>query len=230
MIALITPTGGRPELIKLCARWMKQQTYKGEVKWIIIDDCLPRSTDFITDDFKENWKIVKIYPEPVWEPGQNTQARNLKAGIDLVKTLTVDSIFIIEDDDYYKPVYLEEMVKQLIGYQAAGEVNTIFYHVPLKSWINIKNKRHSSLFQAAFRPSLIPVFEDCFKYEYIDYYFFRIIKDKHLFKAGNISIGIKGQPGRKGISREHVENKNYKSDPSGAKLVELMGSDAIYYK
>lgn len=229
MIALITPTGGRPELINLCARWMKQQEYRGEVLWVIVDDCQPRTTDFITEDFKENWKIIKTFPEPFWQPDQNTQARNLKTGLDIIKNLNPDAIFIIEDDDYYKPNYLEVMVKKLDGFNAAGEINTIFYHVPLKSWFNIKNKRHSSLFQTAFKPVLIPVFEDCFKYEYIDYYFFRIIKNKNLFKADNISVGIKGQPGRKGISIEHVRNKKYKSDPDGAKLRELLGKDAIYY-
>jgi hypothetical protein len=230
MIGLITPTGGRAELIKLCSLWMKQQNYQGEVLWIIIDDCQPRTTDFIPDDFRENWKIVKTYPEPFWQPGQNTQARNLKAGLDIIKNYIVDAIFIIEDDDYYKPCYLDVMVKKLDGFEAAGEINTIFYHIPLKSWFNIKNKRHSSLFQTAFKPVLLPVFEDCFKYEYIDYYFFRIIKNKNLFRANNISVGIKGQPGRKGISIEHVHNKKYKSDSSGDKLAELLGKDAIHYK
>jgi hypothetical protein len=208
---------------------MQNQNYKGEVLWIIIDDCEPRTSDFIPENFKENWKILKIYPEPFWQPGQNTQARNLKVGLEIIKEYDIEAIFIIEDDDYYKPCYLEVMMKMLEGYNAAGEVNTIFYHVPLKSWFNIKNKRHSSLFQTAFKPVLVPIFEDCFKYEYIDYYFFRVIKNKHLFKANNISVGIKGQPGRKGISIEHVFNKKYKTDPSGAKLQELIGDDAKYY-
>jgi hypothetical protein len=229
MIALITPTGGRPELIKLCAVWMERQTYPGEVLWVIVDDCQPATTDFIAADFKENWKIIKSYPEPFWQPGQNTQARNLKAGIEIVKGFDVEAIFIIEDDDYYKPCYLEEMMKKLKGYNAAGEIHTIFYHVPLKSWFNIKNKRHSSLFQTAFRPVLLPVFEDCFKYEYIDYYFYRVIKNKNLFRANHISIGIKGQPGREGISIEHVFNKKYKSDADHSMLKELLGEDAAYY-
>jgi hypothetical protein len=229
MIALITPTGGRPEMINLCAIWMRQQEYPGEVLWIIVDDCQPRTTDFITDNFRENWRIIKIFPEPFWQQEQNTQARNLKAGLDIIKNYNAEAIFIIEDDDYYKPCYLDVMMKKLDRFNAAGEINTIFYHVPLKCWLNIKNKRHSSLFQTAFKPVLIPLFEDCFKYEYIDYYFFRIIKNKNLFKAGNISVGIKGQPGRKGISIEHVRNKKYKSDPNGDKLKELLGKDAIHY-
>lgn len=82
---------------------MKEQTYTGTVIWMIVDDGDPVTTDFITDDFREGWTIQKIYPKPVWQKGQNTQGRNLAAGIREIKKLDPELIFIVEDDDYYSP-------------------------------------------------------------------------------------------------------------------------------
>ena len=47
MIALITPTGARERQIQLCAQWMKQQTYTGDVTWIIVDEAIPVTDNFI---------------------------------------------------------------------------------------------------------------------------------------------------------------------------------------
>jgi len=47
MIALITPTGARPKQIRLCAEWMKRQTYNGSVLWIVVDDAIPITVDLI---------------------------------------------------------------------------------------------------------------------------------------------------------------------------------------
>jgi hypothetical protein len=133
MIVLITPTGGRPDQISICSHLMHKQTYQGKVVWIIVDDCIPQTTDFINVDFRENWTIIKIYPIPSWSSGQNTQARNILVGINTLLASypkeEIEAIFIIEDDDYYKPVYLQRMTEQLKGFDIAGEINTIYYNV-----------------------------------------------------------------------------------------------------
>jgi len=132
-IVLITPTGARKDQFELCVRWMKNQTYTGAVTWIIIDDAVPVTTDIITEDFRENWTIIKTYPEPTWEVGQNTQERNTKAGLETMRNNcdleNIEAIFIIEDDDYYKPYYLEKMMMAKQNYWIWGETNTIYYNV-----------------------------------------------------------------------------------------------------
>lgn len=233
-IALITPTGGRPEQFKKCVQWMKNQTYTGRVFWIIVDDCEPTTTGVDTSEFKDNWLIIKKFPKPVWRNGDNTQARNLKAGISFIKQLQVflidiDAIFIIEDDDYYKPQYLTEMVKRLQNYSVAGETQTVYYNIPAQGGHRHKNDRHSSLFQTAFTPNMIPVFEKSCASKFIDIDFFKNATNVNLFEGFDLSVGIKGQAGRAGIGYGHGNGQKYPRDIQFKWLTELIGEDIKYY-
>lgn len=206
MIVLITPTGARQDQFKLCARFMKRQTYSGDVIWIIIDDAHPKTTDNVQEDFREKWTVLKLYPTPRWT-GQNTQARNIKAGIDFVKKNIpyhlIEAIFIIEDDDYYRDIYLERMMANKKTYFAFGEVKTIYYNVQWRRYNHNNNLQHSSLFQTAFTTDIIPVFETCFGHKFIDAAFWMKAPNKNLFFENYLAIGIKGMPGRGGIGAGH---------------------------
>ena len=233
MIALITPTGGRKEQIALCEKWMQNQTYAGKVLWVIVDDGRLKTTGNIKEDFKEDWTIVKVYPKPKWKKGENTQARNLQAGLDVVKDfLGITYVFIIEDDDYYAPNYLEEMEKRFVNGKALGQEYSTYYHIGFKKVSKLHNTTHSSLFETAFCSKLIPAFEHCLdNKKLIDMVFWHHIpKSKRiLFKVEKvISIGIKGGYGRKGITRSHtIELGEIYSLPFTLK--ELIGEDAKYY-
>jgi len=232
MIVLITPTGARPKQFELCQRWMRNQTYKGKVFWIIIDDCFPFTSD-IKVPFPANWTIVKKYPRPVWRQGMNTQGRNMKAGIDIVKCLPkdkVEAIFIIEDDDYYKPIYLEQMMLRMKNYDIIGETNTIYYHVPGKRWDLSRNRKHSSLFQTAFTLNVIPILEKHYNEKYIDISLFEESKNQYLFSANNLATGMKGQTGRGGIGNGHKIRTTDVLDSNLSKLKELTGEDYKYYQ
>lgn len=233
MIALITPTGARRRQIELCAQWMSAQDYKGEVLWILIDDADPTTINCIPEEFREGWTIVKLYPEPRWKPGQNTQARNLLAGLEEVKNYTVDAVFIIEDDDYYKSEYLSVMVANLQGFDITGEQCSFYYNVAAQYWMQCKNRNHSSLFQTAFTPSIIPVFEKvCIeRIRFIDMLLFQRIpmRKTNLFLGQNLSIGMKGLPGRAGIGMGHRPYGRMTPDKDLAKLKELLGEDYIHY-
>lgn len=225
MIVLITPTGARPDQFKLCAKYMKAQTYKGEVLWIIVDDADPKTTDVE----REGWTIQKIYPLPAWKVGQNTQGRNIKAGIDQVPK-NAEAIFIIEDDDYYSPQYLEEMMKRSDNCLAWGESHTIYYNVKLQRWIENQNDKWSSLFQTAFKPGALKYFNQLYGEKFIDYAFFRICPKVKLFKLKNkLSVGMKGIPGRAGIGAGHGFIAHMAPDPTGEKLIELLGTNAKNY-
>lgn len=238
MIALITPTGARAKQIELCAQFMKRQDYEGEVLWVIVDDAIPITVDCITEDFRPGWTIVKEYPKPAWVYGQNTQYRNLLAGCAVVKKFDVKAVFIIEDDDYYSPRYLREMMERMGKYDIIGEQCTIYYNPILRGWINNNNKNHSSLFQTAFAPSMIPTFERiCVSKNgrFIDMTLYRRfgipLERINLFKADNLAVGIKGISGRAGIGQGHRLKLREKlaPDPNMDKLKELIGDDYIYY-
>jgi hypothetical protein len=237
MIALLTPTGNRPKQIELCAEFMKRQDYKGDVLWVIVDDAEPKTINFIKNDFRENWKIVKIYPEKKWQPGMNTQASNMLTGIETINKHKVEAVFIIEDDDYYKPKYLSSMLKKLNGFDIAGEQNTIYYNVVRKTWYPNMNRLHASLFQVVFTEKMIPVFRNvCQEHcKFIDMRFFRRAygekRKVNLFDNEHLSIGIKGLLGRTGIGFGHRVNVNkMKPDPDMIKLKELIGKDYTYYE
>jgi hypothetical protein len=164
----------------------------------------------------------------------NTQGRNLQAGLNIVKHLEpkdIHAIFIIEDDDYYKPIYLDQMMARIkVGnFNAYGETNTVYYHIPGKRYLVSHNDKHSSLFQTAFKPSVIPIFETCLGEKFIDIRFFRNCPNTSLFKAGNLAIGIKGLPGRSGIGHGHDIRNTRMPDRDLSKLKELIGNDYKYY-
>lgn len=234
MIALITPTGGRTFQIQVLAHCMRNQTYAGPVTWIIVDDCLPETTSFIPEDFKPNWTILKVSPWPKWEAGQNSQARNISEGIrelfDHHSEDQVEAIFFIEDDDYYKPTYLETMVPRLPGFQAIGETNTIYYNVYYRRYVVNGNREHASLFQTAISVDALQEFEKCYKERFIDYVFFAKIHRVSLFQAGNQAIGIKGLPGRSGIGSGHSQAMTMIADPEMQHLKFLIGEDYKIYR
>lgn len=243
MIALITPTGARPEQIQLCAEFMKRQDFKGPVLWIIIDDADPVTTDFITEGFRENWTIIKVYPTIKWKVGMNTQATNLIAGVDIAIKHDLNAIFIIEDDDYYKPNYLRIMLEKMQGFDIVGEKYTVYYNVVKHLVFQNQNDQHASLFQVAFVPSLLPVFRrvcmDVGK-RFIDVRFFRearSLKCKiNLFNSENLAVGIKGMAGRTGIGFGHrmgvgpYDLKRMSIDLNCVRLKELIGDDFVYYQ
>ena len=239
MIVLITPTGCRKDQFNICQQLMKKQTYTGEVVWIIVDDFEPRTTDMVTEDFRPNWTIIKEYPQPFWQLGYNTQGRNISVGInalDRYKSEEIEGIFIIEDDDYYKPEYLDEMVKRLPGYLLIGETNTIYYNVAFRRYALNANKAHASLFQIAFKPELIPYLRKIYTEKFIDFVFFDIVRraglnDKiNLFFANYLAVGMKGMPGRSGIGAGHSRAFSMNVDSGMNYLNQLIGTaDAQLY-
>lgn len=239
MIVLLTPTGARPEQFRMCMTWMARQTYPDEVTWIIIDDAIPRTTNEIIDTFRENWHIVKINPIPSWQRGQNTQSRNITAGIAYIESLTsVKAIFIIEDDDFYKPNYLERMMQRFGTFKVLGEMNTVYYNVYYRNYFVNRNTSHSSLFQIAFIPEMLPLFKTCLNERFMDFKFYEKLHAQGyvqrgeigFFNENNLSVGMKGMPGRAGIGAGHGRLMNMLPDPSLIYLKQIIGDDAKYYE
>jgi hypothetical protein len=239
MIALITPTGGRPKQMRFCAEWMKRQTYTGDVLWVIVDDCRPVTINFIKNDFRSNWEIVKLYPTPVWSEGQNTQSRNLYTAITFIKKQkNITDIFIIEDDDYYVPEYIEVMLNKVDGFDAAAQANTIYFNI--NNFVTYKNHntRHGSLFQTVFSYSMLPLFEQAVQTnaKFIDMSFWKIMEREN--KKLNVfvdeavyAIGMKGMNGRSGIGVGHTMAgpKHTNRLKALLDLKKLIGTDYLYY-
>jgi hypothetical protein len=212
---------------------MRKQTYTGKVVWIIVDDSLPRSTDMVTADFRPDWTIIKIYPIPLWTIGQNTQARNITAGINVLanyKREEIEAVFIIEDDDYYRPRYLERMMANFQSFHLIGERNTIYYNVQWRRHITNPNTIHASLFQTAFKYDVIDIFKQCIPNKFMDCVFWSKVPNKYLFYENDLAIGMKGMPGRGGIGAGHSRAMNMREDANMNYLRSLIGEDAMFYE
>lgn len=227
-ITIITPTGGRPECFALCEFMMNRQDYAGPVQWLLIDDCVPQTIMTMGQDL--------INPLPVWQPGQNTQARNLLLAIPKVKH---DIVLLMEDDDYFRLDYLSLMSRRFHSARTflVGEGNSHYYHPVNRQYKIFHNPRHSSLCATGIRADHLHMLTAvCEQFPHGG------ILDIPLWRrAGNnpgavihpysgACIGIKGLPGRPGITGAHREQvRGWFADPDCTMLRSWIGDDANLY-
>ena len=234
-ITLVTPTGGRPEAWELCCRWMAGQAGVEDVifEWIVIDDCVPR-TD--TDHW---WcpRMTTVRPVPVWEPGDNTQARNLREGLSMIAP-DADIVFFIEDDDWYSPHYLRTMIDAFTAdpdLEMLGLANAHYYHVGNCSYKIHANDKHSSLCSTVIRASAVPfifkVLEQAQPVEFIDLLLWQLdrFRKRVITCTQPLVVGMKGLPGRPGIGEGH-RRKLPNADPDMTVLRDWLGEDAQWYE
>lgn len=225
MLTLITVTGNRPEAWGLCQQFMQRQTYEGPVRWIIVDD--GEIAQPITFE-REGWSLEVLRPEPFWQPGQNTQSRNLRAAFDCISD--EERIVFIEDDDWYSPNWLAIVDTQLAQADLVGERLAFYYNIRLKQYQQLRNGSHSSLCSTAIKGKAIAIFKSVCQanHKFIDIALWRTPMPRRLFTSWEV-IGIKGLPGRGGIGMGHQAQPHFKPDPSGAVLRKMVGADADLY-
>jgi hypothetical protein len=192
------------------------------------------TTSKVAEGFRDKWTLVKVYPTPIWQ-GQNTQARNIKAGVDALlnnfKKEDIEAVFIIEDDDYYKPNYLERMMARRGNFDIWGEVNTIYYNVLYRRYAANNNNAHVSLFQTAVSVDGLLKLESCYYHKFIDCVLWTLLPNKLLFFENFLAVGIKGMPGRGGIGAGHSRMMAMKDDSNLYYLRSLIGEeDAKLYE
>lgn len=225
MLTLLTATGARPEAFALCQRWMMRQTYAGPVRWIIVDDGpTPQPIHFK----RAGWELEVIHPQPLWRPGQNTQARNLLAGLDACDASA--SVLFIEDDDHYAPAWLETCARELQHAELVGEISARYYNIASRKGRHLGNTRHSSLCSTAMRGAALDTFRIVCSpgVKFIDMNLWKRHPDRHLFRGSSVT-GIKGLPGRSGIGMGHRQSFTGANDPDLALLRQWIGNDAECY-
>ena len=226
-LTLITPTGGRPLAWALCQRWMAAQDYEGPVHWIIVDDGhQPQPVSFRRD----HWELTLVRPQPYWQPGENTQARNLLAG--LAQVPDGGRLLIIEDDDHYAPSWLRMANDALGRAELVGETRARYYNVSDWRWLEHNNSAHASLCATGMRGAAIQMFHECCtsQHRFIDMTLWRNYPGSKRLFSGHLVTGIKGLPGRAGIGMGHQASIRGSSlDSSGARLRAWLGSDADSY-
>ena len=225
MLTLITLTGNRPQAWTLCELFMQRQTYQGPVRWLIVDDGqTPQPISFK----RVGWTLEVIRPQPYWQPGQNTQARNLLCALE--KTTEQDRLVFIEDDDWYSSKWLEIVDEKLNEADLVGERLAFYYNVKLKKYLQLKNGSHSSLCSTAIKGPVISQLKNICEQKplFIDISLWRLPISRRLFTSWEV-IGIKGLPGRAGIGMGHKPPSHFKPDESGDVLRKMIGADADLY-
>lgn len=219
-LTVVTATGGRSQAFALLVRWVARQTYRGSIQWLVVDDVSPATPC--------PPGVQVIYPAPLWEPGQNTQARNLLAALPHVRH---DRIAIVEDDDWIAPTYLETLAARLEQAPLVGEQRARYYHVGTREYHVHSNLKHSSLGQAGFRRELLPLFSDVLKSgtKFLDIELFRRHRGA-IFPPSGLHCGMKGMPGRPGIGTGHQPSRGWDNDRDLVTLGLWLGEDAEQYR
>jgi len=225
MITLLTATGCRPDAWALCERWMMAQTYAGPVRWVIVDD--GEEAQPITAR-RHGWHIDIVRPRPYWKPGDNTQARNILAGLAVIGV--DERVVIIEDDDHYKPDWLRVVDRELEKGELVGEFLARYYNVETRKGRQLRNDRHASLCSTAVRGRGLAALRVACQQrpKFIDLALWNNFRPHHLF-GGHRVTGIKGLPGRGGIGMGHRSEFKGTDDPTGVLLREWVGADARHY-
>ena len=222
MLTLLTATGERQEAWDLCQHWMLKQDYQGEVRWIIVDD---GQTPQITTFQRSGWYLEFVRPEPFWQPGMNTQSRNLRAGMAKVKT--TDRLVVVEDDDVYLPDWLNTVNNALLRAELVGETRARYYNIQQRRARQLNNLQHASLCATAMRGAAIDTFRRVLSMsnKFIDIDLWREAKNRLLFEGHRV-VGIKGMPGRAGIGMGHSPDFQGDKDPDGEILRAWVGDEA----
>lgn len=227
---MITPTGGRPECFKLCAKFLAEQTYPGPIQWIVIDDCSP-STPKPAISPRIQYEYY-VGPKQ-WRTGLNTQRLNLDYAFHKIRGKYV---FFWEDDDYYAPTYIDVMLEHLRFARIVGEGNARYYNVNVPGFKRMLNHSHASLSQTAISADLLPILDLAINSGelYIDIVLWKKAHDGNwpltVLSNSGLCVGMKGLPGRLGITPSHV-SRDFMYDPQWAKLEEWIGKGpTLMYK
>lgn len=230
-LTLLTTTGERPEAFALCVQWMNRQNYDGPVSWIIVDD---GRTPADIQPVRQDWEIMLVQPEDKWQPGQNTQGRNLRAGLRAVGLLMKHremNLVIIEDDDWYAADWLTTVAAELDNAELVGEGWARYYNVKHQRARKMLNDKHASLCSTAMRDGALKHFyEVCLDgVDFIDVDLWKGQGFTRKLFGGHRVVGIKGLPGRAGIGMGHSSKMQGRADPDSEILREWVGQDADAY-
>lgn len=287
-VTVITCTGDRPESFNLLRRWMINQT-EVPSQWIVVDDGKEALSD--TSGFEY------IRREPEKNDYTHTLCLNLLKALAAVKN---DKIIIMEDDDWYSPVYIEYMSKLLDKADLVGLGNLIFYYPSELKYMEKKTVKQPAFGQTAFHSKIIPILQNICKHTNASTEFIlcgkglvddklwkdplqisekvecarlgvslktsngKILPKGMVFKKDiplaiqkrvsrgdaeifyeqesvkvekltyiceeYITVGMKGMPGRKGLTTHHIRtNPRYKLDNEGKLLKSILKEDAKFY-
>ena len=224
-VVLFTPTRDRGRAFSYCERWMARQTFSGTALWVVVDD----------GDEPVTPSLGQLHLRRAPSAKKATLADNVLAAIPIMDR--VGKAIVIEDDDWYAPTYVEEIVRRLnAGAQIVGTTRSRYYHLPTMMYKEHTNWFHSSFcstavsgegihhMQAAAR-KLQPregIFVD------MELWHKHRILRRDLFAGNHLVCGLKGWPGRKNLCALSVRLPVFMLDRDGKVFTMWVGrEDAV---
>lgn len=170
VVALVPTRGDRPKLLDNMRRMMRAQTMSLH-GMVIVDDPPRDSTKDLTFRYRVGLdRLFAAYPD-------------------------TDLVALVEDDDWYSPIYIEEMVA---GWHRAGKPpifglgETYYYHLGVRAWHHQAHPERAS----AFNTFMTRTVYECMNWPHDNYVFVDIEFWKQFGKygrtmPGKLAIGIK---------------------------------------
>lgn len=223
VLAVLTTTGDRPECFALIERWMARQTRQPDL-WVVSDNgtqpARPTMGQLRTRCKNRGGTIGMI--------------SNVLNGLESIPREA--DIVVMEDDDWYAADHVENMAAGLAtGEMAVGCRRVRHYHVRVRRYSESGQQNWMIFAKSAFAASGRDRLERVFR---------SLVKGggkacKKVWEGMDASppslpctaVGIKGMPGRLGISRKHDVSviKQWTEDPDMTKLTEWIGEDVSHY-
>jgi hypothetical protein len=145
-----------------------------------------------------------------------------------------EAMFVIEDDDWYSPNYLEHSVNLLKHFGLVGGGACRYYNIRVPGYKIHDNMTHCALSQTAVSTKYKDVFNQAINSGefYIDINLWGKAKGMNIprvvYADAGLVLGMKGLPGKAGLGVGHVE-KDYLYDLGFEKLKKWIGADAQSY-
>lgn len=189
---IIPDRNDRPELLANCLRMIDAQTLKPTIIELVNDRAINDSPDI---------------------------TRRYRLGYERLRNKGLDVIAFMENDDWYAPIYLQDMVSnwKINGKpQLFGTNYTMYFHIKLQRHLTMHHDDRSSAMNTLIKPDM--KFPWCPDNEpYTDMYLWLGLKNKiinkYLYEPKQlISIGMKHGIGKCG-GRSHIDKLHrYKHD------------------
>ena len=234
-VTVVTPTGDRPYPFSLCCEYMQRQTMRPH-QWIIMDDG-NETMDLLNERFHALQQLQKItnVQHISRKRGKKEKGHSLRHQIvAALRYVEHEYVIFVEDDDWYHPRYLEEMLMMGSGKGEPllfGQGVGAYYHIPTRSHYHYSNRDRASLCQTGFHFSIRDLVQDaCLDSmtPFVDMRLWRRVRSKFLsFEKPLLCVGMKGLPGRPGTTMGWKRPDVFDADPNCYELMKLITREDV---
>jgi hypothetical protein len=203
---------------------MARQTYKGPLRWLVVDDGdVPAKPTMGQDHVRRSpSSAIGTLPDNLLEAVKHFG--------------TSEAIFFIEDDDWYAPNYLTTMISGMGDAWIVGIEAFKYYNVAFASYMvfdrwNCK-ENSSGLYTTGIKGALAgKLVEACNISKAngdkgVDAPLWWLCQvGSRLIPDTGIAVGMKGLPGRKGLGSGHAADFNGTGDPNFNTLKKWVGEE-----